>query len=169
MALRRKKKEPTGFQGTASLRMNALTGPLPPLPADALGKASVVLLDMGVQGGMASVTSYADGATSLYLSTGGGVIGVGTHPQARNESRAFLALAESSLGVLRPTNDIGDLAPGDIRILVRIGDQVFGASAPNDLVQRTEHPLHALWVQGQRVLTLIRLISEERQRQNPGT
>lgn len=163
-----RKKGSADFAGTASLRMNALTGPLPPLPADALGKASVVLLDMGVRGGMASVTSYADGATSLYLSTGGGVIGVGTHPQARDESRAFLALAEGSLNVLRPTNDIGDLTPGDVRVLVRIGDQVYGASAPEALVREAGHHLHALWVQGQRVLTLIRLISEERQRQNPG-
>ena len=61
-----RKREPSAFNGTASLRMNALTGPLPPLPADALGKASVVMLDMGIGGGMASVTSYADGATSLY-------------------------------------------------------------------------------------------------------
>jgi len=156
-----RRNQSADFTGTASLRMNALTAPLPALPADALGKGSVALLDMSAGNGMASVISYADGTTSLYLSSGGGVIGVGADPQARDESRAFLALAEASLDVLPPAVDIGEIPPGEVRVLVRIGDQVYGASAPKDLVRVAGHPLNKLWVQGQRVLTLIRLISEK--------
>jgi hypothetical protein len=79
---------------SSQLRELALFGELPPDAPTGADGASLVMMDLEVGGGVASVTSFADGTTSLYLSTGGGIIGTGTHPQANEESRAFVALAE---------------------------------------------------------------------------
>jgi len=157
-----KRKKDLGPSGGSILRAQALTGDLPGLPTDAAGRASLALMDMSMGGGIATVASYVDGTTSMYLSGGGGVIGVGTHPQANAESRAFVAMTEAAIGSLTVTRDFNTLGPGQVRFLLRVGDDVYGAECAQSEIVRGEHPFHPLWVQGQRVLTLIRLISEER-------
>ena len=157
---RKKASEPAG--DPPQLRQLALRG-LVPANANADGPI-VVVMDLAARGGMASVVSYVDGATSLYTSVGGGVIGIGEHPQANEESRTFLALAESSAELFSPGGADDELGAGDVRFVLRIGNDVRSASATVKDVTQQGHPLRPLWVQGQRVLTLIRLISEEQQR-----
>jgi hypothetical protein len=49
-----------------------------------------------------------------------------------------------------------------VRFLVRKRHSILGATAAIDDVLADDNPLRPLFVQGQRVLTLIRLIDEER-------
>jgi len=147
---------------TPQLREHALNGPAPS-GADAQGPI-VVMMDLPAGGGMASVVSFVDGTTSLYTSVGGGVIGIGEHPQANQESREFLALAVSLSEHFRPGGADGALGQDDMRFVLRIGDALSSATATTVDVTNEGHPLAPLHSKGQRVLTLIRLISEEQER-----
>jgi len=159
-----RRKAPESAAGSP-LRELALFGELPPDATTGADGASLVMMELEAGGGVASVTSFADGTTSLYLSTGGGIIGAGTHPQANEESRAFVALAEALIESLNGEVELGQLPKGHVRFLVRKRQTILAASAAIEDVLQYGNPLRPLFVQGQRVLTLIRLIDEERAQQ----
>ena len=66
-------------------------------------------MEMAFPEGAATLVSLADGTTSMYTSTGGGVIGGGAHDAVVQAGRAFLLelerrvirVLEGSLGELR--------------------------------------------------------------------
>ncbi len=53
------------------------------------GEPRAVVMDWGLDNGAASVVAYDDDTTSLYLSSGGGVIGAGAHEAVRRAARTF--------------------------------------------------------------------------------
>jgi len=56
-----------------------------------------VLMEMGFPGAVVSLLSLADGTTSLYFSTGGGIIGGGGHAEVVRATWAFVQEAEACL------------------------------------------------------------------------
>jgi hypothetical protein len=46
-------------------------------------------MDWSMDNGTATLVAYDDGTTSLYTSTGGGVIGAGSHGEVRDAAEAF--------------------------------------------------------------------------------
>jgi hypothetical protein len=63
------------------------------------------LMETGYPRGTATLMALADGTTSLYLSTGGGVIGGGFHDAVATAARSFLSELERHLAALRPDPD----------------------------------------------------------------
>lgn len=53
-----------------------------------------LMVDMGVEQGVATLVVLRDGSISLYFSNGGGVIGLGQHDALHDKAAAVLALAE---------------------------------------------------------------------------
>lgn len=66
------------------------------LPAD---KTIVygVIMDWGIETATATIVSYQTGDASMYLSSGGGVIGGGQHLNVSNAAKHFVSLAQSYL------------------------------------------------------------------------
>ena len=60
------------------------------------------LMEMGMGGDVASLVVIADGTTSLYWSTGGGIIGAGLHQPVKGPSKGFLAALERHVDELSP-------------------------------------------------------------------
>src|SRR5467141_3597457 len=60
------------------------------------------LMEMGMGDDVASLVVVADGTTSFYWSTGGGIIGAGFHEPIKGPSRAFLAALERHVDELGP-------------------------------------------------------------------
>lgn len=56
-----------------------------------------VVMDMGMDGGVATIVSYETGDASLYTSTGGGIIGGGKHENVSNAAKRFVNLAQDYL------------------------------------------------------------------------
>ena len=78
----------------AELRDGVLTrqmiAGLPPKPGAIRG----VVMDWGLGGGLATMIAIDDGAVSLYLNPGGGIIGAGTKPEVAEAATRFRAEAE---------------------------------------------------------------------------
>ena len=96
--------------GTPALRkmlLSAKPSDFGLVPTPALPRVWAAMLELRFGESIASLVAVAEGSTSLYLSTGGGVIGGGEHESVRKENRKFLGLIEKTLGgvLLRPRGD----------------------------------------------------------------
>jgi hypothetical protein len=54
-----------------------------------------MMVDIGIENGVATLVVLRDGSISLYLSNGGGVIGLGQHDALHEKAAKILELAES--------------------------------------------------------------------------
>jgi len=121
------------------------------------GGAAVALMEIGLPKGTASVVAIADGTVSMYVSTGGGVIGAGAHVAVRGVAERFRTVAAESRDQLRRSDDFPLPAAGEVRFQVRTMDGDFSGAAPEAALRAGRHPLTALYRAGQDLLTEIRL------------
>ena len=63
-----------------------------------------VLMETGMERGFYTLVALADGTTSLYFSTGGGIIGAGEHAPVRQASGQFIDLANDVIAAANPTD-----------------------------------------------------------------
>ena len=87
------------------------------------------LLETGYRKGIATLVALVDGTTSLYLSSGGGIIG-GAHDRVAAVTRSFLAAVEDQLGLLSPDADSDVPAAGRVIIQALTYQGRYRAEAP---------------------------------------
>ena len=132
-------------------------------PADAGMAQSAVhpmvwgmLMETAYPEAVATLFAIGDGTTSLYLSTGGGVIGAGAYVPVRVAAEAFVAAAEQHLDAFEPTFDAPPPPLGRVRFYARTFDGTFTAEAGERELADAEHPLAPLYASGQALLTAVR-------------
>jgi hypothetical protein len=131
------------------------------LPDDESWTSAVVaVMELDRDGATASVVTVADGSVSLYLSTGGGVIGAGEHAAVVDVARRFRRLAAESRDLFQVTDAFPLPGPGEVRFHMRIGGDRRSAAAPEAALRSGRNQLADLYAAGQDVLTEIRLASE---------
>jgi hypothetical protein len=119
-------------------------------------------MEMGFPNGIATLVALADGTTSLYTSTGGGIIGGGFHQAVAAATHAFLNCVEEHITELRPDPDTALPASGlaIIRALTYTGR--LSAEAPEDDLGHGRHQLSPVFHAGHQVITQLRMIDEAR-------
>ena len=60
-------------------------------------------METGMDSGFYTLVALADGTTSLYFSSGGGIIGAGQHPGVREASTAFIGAANRDVAQAQPS------------------------------------------------------------------
>ena len=120
------------------------------------------LMEMGYPNGTATLVSLGDGTTSLYVSSGGGIIGAGAHTRVVTATQRFLAAVDDHLTLLAPDEDPGVPAAGRVVIRALTGQGRYSAAAQEDDLGRGLHPLSAVFRAGHGVLTELRMIDESR-------
>jgi hypothetical protein len=118
-------------------------------------------MERGHAAGPISLVVVADGTTSLYLPTGGGVLGAGEQRTVRAASRAYIETAEAVFDIFSRASDHGFPAPGEFTVhaLCYQGARMVTAAEP--AVMRGVGPLSALFFAGDAVLTQIRLVAQD--------
>ena len=124
------------------------------------GGAGVAMMEIGTDRAVASIVAIADGTVSMYVSTGGGVIGAGEHEAVRAEAKRFRTVVADSRGLLTRSMDFPLPEPGEVRFQARMGSDGFSGAAPESALRGGRHPLSPLYAAGQDLLTEIRLASE---------
>jgi hypothetical protein len=125
-------------------------------PTAALPDVWAVIMDWGVGNGVATVVAIADGTLSLYLSSGGGVIGAGQQEGPRRAAQAFLAAGQALHGRLLPAPDSPLPKPNEMAFTVRTYGDTLRAVDGTQALSRPGHALHALFAAGQAVVTALR-------------
>jgi hypothetical protein len=129
-------------------------------PGEPWGGAAVAAMELAVGAATATIVAVADGTVSMYLSTGGGVIGAGEHLAVRAEAQRFRTVAADSRGLLVRTAEFPRPGPGQVRFHALVADDRFTGVAPEALLRSGRHTLSTLYAAGQDLLTEIRLASE---------
>ena len=146
-------------RGLAEMRALLLESGAEDFSIHPLGGVWGVLYEMGFENGAASVVSLADGTTSMYVSTGGGVIGAGRH---EGVAQAAVALCEAAADHLDETEPAGEHPlpeDGRVRFTLLTTEGPRAADVSAGILEQGGHPLEVLHERGQAVLTEVRLAS----------
>jgi hypothetical protein len=118
------------------------------------------VMDMGFPNGTATLVSLADGTTSLYTSTGGGIIGGAAHESVVLATREFRAVMVDHLGAFdTPATDRVPNA-GTVRFFALGFDGLRSADAPEPDLQARDHPLWPIYYAAHQVITELRVATE---------
>src|SRR5947208_8819983 len=118
------------------------------------------VMDMAFPGGVATLVSLEDGTTSLYPSTGGGVIGGGAHPPVVEATLAFLDAVAVYAPQFSPLESDDVPEPGHIGFHALGFDGRRGADAPEADLQSRTHDLWPLYYSGHQVITALRIATD---------
>jgi hypothetical protein len=122
----------------------------------ASGAAWAVIMDSAYEGGCVSLVSLADGSTSIYFSTGGGIIGAGDRKTVAAASIAFVRAADSALDLLRPAESTDHPPAGYSRFFVRTDSALLSADALEPELGEGAHALSPLFYAAQDVIAAVR-------------
>ena len=143
-------------QQALSTRRSGIGIPAPPPEAPVWG----ILMETGYPEATATLLALGDGTTSLYLSSGGGVIGGHAHEGVRQANAEFLDAANQHFQHLEPTESFPVPAEGHTLFYVLTDSGVLSGAGLEDDLGFGRHPLSPLFHAGHRVITQLRLISE---------
>jgi hypothetical protein len=121
-----------------------------------------VLVEMGFDIGTASLVCLADGTTSLYYSTGGGMLGSGEYQDIADASRAFVNQAEIYFEHMSPAHEFPLPEAGQVRFILLTYSGAYASEVPEKLLLSGNHALSPLFGQAQQTLTQLRLLSEKK-------
>jgi hypothetical protein len=134
------------------------------LTAESLGSACppdapvvALLMESGLSGGVATLVGVIDGTTSLYYSTGGGVIGAGTRSGVSAATERWLQTCGALLGHLSPIQDAVLPDEGMAQFVAVTPGGLLAAGAPLAHLGERRHVLSPLFYAGHDVITQIRL------------
>jgi len=142
------------------LRNQALT-----LDAKTLGvDVSVfsVLMETGYPEAVATVVAVADGASSVYFSNGGGIIGAGEYKQVHDAAVEFISIAEKNIGKMSIAKDYPLPRKGFTRFYVVTSSGVYSFEALEDDLGNEKSELSNLFFQGHEFMSYIRAADEHR-------
>lgn len=118
-----------------------------------------ILMETGYPGATATLLALNDGTTSLYLSSGGGVIGAHSHETVRIANSQFLDVANLNIQHMKPTLSFPVPAMGETIFYVLTDGGTLTACAPEQELGNNRNVLSPLFYAGHEVITQLRLVS----------
>jgi len=149
-------QNPNPYEG---LRTQALQTTLTDLGiklADDTLSAYGLVMDMGLPRGTATLVAFSSGDASLYVSTGGGIIGGIGHAAVRQSARGWIQSVQAHLSSFAPTTAFPQPAVGTVRLFVLTNRGVLTAVAAIEEINSGKLELSPVWYDGQRLLTDLR-------------
>ena len=123
-----------------------------------------VLMETGYAVGTATLVSLVDGTTSLYYSTGGGMLGSGEYTPVAKASKALVTQAENHLQHMSSTKELPLPEVGQVRFILLTYSGIFTAETSEKTLSSMNHPLSPLYTLGQETLTQLHLLSEKKRK-----
>jgi hypothetical protein len=130
-------------------------------PTAELPRVWAALMEWHVKNGVVSLVAVAEGSTSLYFSTGGGILGGGEHEAVRAENRKLLAFIEKSLEMFVPVDSPLPVLKDAVTFTVRTYDGIRGARDKEERITQQKSPLWPAFYLGQGVITALRVVTEK--------
>jgi hypothetical protein len=118
-------------------------------------------MDWPIDAGIVSVVSFSSGDASIYTTGTFGVFGGIGHETVRRTAKSFVKIAEKHFGQAIPTKDYPYPKPGRVRFYLVCYDGVRMIEADLEALRKGTDKLSDLYVEGQRVVTELRLITQK--------
>jgi hypothetical protein len=140
------------------LRLRVLEAPPEEIGlSDAGDEPFAVLMDIGLDRATATLFAASTGDASIYLSSGGGVIGGYAHENVRAAAKALVTEAAQHLSRMQRVSEFPCPAAGNVRFYVRTREAIYAAEAADSALGEKADALWPLFYAGQEVLTQLRL------------
>ncbi|MBI4694153.1 MAG: hypothetical protein HY749_09030 [Gammaproteobacteria bacterium] len=124
-----------------------------------------VLMETGLEDGTTySLVALADGSTSLYFSSGGGVIGGGQHDAVRTEAEKMLIVAARLQRLASPTSATPLPSAGKVCFYLLTVGGILTYSAEEQLLGEGKDRMSELFYAGHSVISEVRKIEESKAR-----
>lgn len=151
-------KEETTYESLRRMALSAVIQGLAAPGPDHL-EVSGVVVDIPMRGAFATFVALTDGTVSMYMSTGGGTIGAGTHTEVSAAARRLLAAIQRDVDLFTlPVNN--DFPPAGVRFHVLSADRPRTEDMPEEAFWgRGEHPLNAVIAAAHYVITVVRQVA----------
>jgi hypothetical protein len=123
-----------------------------------------VLMETGYTVGNATLVSLADGTTSLYYSTGGGMLGSGEYTPVSEASKALIAQAQNHLQDMTSTVEFPLPEAGQVRFIFLTYSGILTAEVSEKTLATGRHSLSSLYSLAHETLTQLRILSERKRK-----
>jgi hypothetical protein len=120
-----------------------------------------VVMDWEMGGATATTVSYQTGDASLYLSSGGGVIGGGQHQNVNSAAKQFVTLAQAFLDKTAKTETTPLPATDEVKFYMLTNKGVFVGQETMKNFENNSSSWLKLFEEGNIVLTELRKTSEK--------
>lgn len=138
--------------------------------SDLKGKAVwAVLVEMGRPNAAITVMAVADGTASLYLSNGGGMIGLGEHTNVRPKSLKLIEVAGTESKKMKKVETFPLPSPGEVRFYIVTPNGVLSASTTEAKLEDRNHEFYSLFSQTHELITEMRIADQKRQAEQSST
>jgi hypothetical protein len=159
-----RKRKPSPAEVSRELREQVFSLPARELgisPAPGHERVWSVLMETGCPEAVATLVTIADGTTSLYFSSGGGIIGAGEHAPVREAANIFIAAADANVDAFDPATEHPLPNTNRVRFYLRTFDGLLTAEANEEDLGEGRHPLSSLFHLGHDVIAAVREASPE--------
>jgi len=121
-----------------------------------------MVMDWDLGGDIATVSAYKTGDASMYLSSGGGVIGGGQYENVRAAVSPYIALGQEFLLKTEKTATTPLPAPGCVRFYFLTNDGIYAAQERMQNLENESSEWLTLFEAANKVLTELRLTTEKK-------
>jgi len=120
-----------------------------------------VIMDWEMGGATASTVAYQTGDASLYLSSGGGVIGGGQHQNVNSAAKQFVSLAQTFLDKTNKTETTPLPSTDEVKFYLLTNKGIFAGREQMKNFENNSSTWLKLFEEGNNVLTELRKTSEK--------
>jgi len=120
-----------------------------------------VIMDWEMGGATASTISYATGDASLYLSSGGGVIGGGQHQNVSSAAKQFVSVAQKYLGKAQKTETSQLPDQNEIKFYLLTNKGIYLGIEKMENFENNSSEWMELFESGNKVLSELRTVSSK--------
>lgn len=121
-----------------------------------------VMMEFVLNGSVVTLAGLVDGTTSLYFSSGGGILGSGNHPNVGTAAREVVSKAEAALERFAPVRKYPFPDEGFIRFYALTFNGILMADCPDKDVKDPQQGLSELYAAAQNLITQIKLVHEKK-------
>ncbi len=121
-----------------------------------------VLMEFILPGSVVTLAGLVDGTASLYFSSGGGILGSGTHPKVGAAARELVRQAEMTLEHFQPVHEYPFPTEGFVRFYALTFNGILMAECADTNVKDPELGLSGLYGAAQNLITQVRLVHERK-------
>jgi hypothetical protein len=124
-----------------------------------------VLVETGYEIGAATLVSFADGTTSLYYSTGGGLLGSSDYTPLAEASKILVSEAERHLQHMsKSKEEISLPSVGQVSFIVLTFSGAFSAQAPEEQLASGSHSLSLLYTKARTTMEQLHILSDKKRK-----
>lgn len=121
-----------------------------------------VIMDWEMGGSTATTISYQTGDASLYLSSGGGVIGGGQHENVNSTAKQFVSLAQTYLEKTTKTGTTPLPTTNQVKFYLLTNNGVYVGQDVMNNFENNSSEWQKLFEEGNKVLTELRMTTENK-------